>query len=139
MVHDFLYWLMQQQAAIVHDHAIIYQQFHVLNDVRSEKDCLVFCRCIFPKVFHKQTAITRIQSHGKIIQNQQFRVLGKKQSQRHLRTLSARHGREFLRRKYLQLFQQFIIGLFLPFREKGRIKFLYLRNREVGMLHMPFQ
>ena len=77
VVHDFPGRLVYQQASVVQDHAVVNQQFHVLDDVGGEEYRFVPAGGKVPQVFHEEAAVAGIQSHGEVIQDQQLRVLGK--------------------------------------------------------------
>ena len=75
--HDFPGRFVNQQASVIQNHTIVNQQFHVLDDVGGQEYRFIPSGGKISQVFHEQTAIAGVQSHGEIVEDQQFRVLGK--------------------------------------------------------------
>ena len=88
------------------------------------------------QIFCEESAVAGVESYREIVEYQQIGVLGENETQSHLRSLSARHAGDFLFRRDFQFAHEFIIGLFVPFRIKSRVKSLYLFDIHERVLHM---
>ena len=135
-VEQFLYRLLNQYAAVIHDDTVVDQPFHVLYDVRGKEDGLFFGFGVFAQIFCEESAVAGVESYREIVEYQQIGVLGENETQSHLRSLSARHAGDFLFRRDFQFAHEFIIGFFVPFRIKSRVKSLYLFDIHERVLHM---
>ena len=136
-VQQFLYGLLDEDASVIHDDAVVYQPFHILNDVRGQENSFVFRAGIVTQIVHEETAVAGIQTEREIVQYQQFWVLCQDKSQCHLRTLSARHTRDALSGSYFQFVHQVVVRFFAPLsRIESRIKLLNLPDGHELILHV---
>ena len=128
---------LHQDAAIVHDNAIIDQSFQILNDVRGKEDRLTLTVRPIPEIFDKESTITRIETHREIIENQQFGILCQEQTECHLAALTVRHTADALSGSHLEFLHQFIISLLTPLSgiELG-VEMLDLLDVHELILHM---
>lgn len=58
-VQQFLYGLLDEDASVIHDDAVVYQPFHILNDVRGQENSFVFRAGIVTQIVHEETAVAR--------------------------------------------------------------------------------
>ena len=138
-VQQFLYGLLDKDASVIHDDAVVYQALHVLNDVRGQENCFVFRTGVVAQIVHKEAAVAGVQAEREIVQHQQFRILRQDKSQCHLRTLSARHTRDALSGSYFQFVHQVVVGFLTPLsRIESRIKLLNLPDSHELILHVSF-
>ena len=138
IAQDLRYRALQQDAAVIHDDAVVHQTFHVLDDMGSQEDGLALGLGIFPQVIHEQAAVTRVETQGEIVQDQEVGILGKDKTQGHLRTLPAGHVGDTLSRRNFEFCHQFIISILAPLGIKGRIETFYLADGHELVLHMAF-
>ena len=130
-------FLLDEDTSVIHDDAVVYQAFHILNDVRGQENSFVFRAGIVTQIVHEEAAIAGVQTEREIVQYQQFWVLRQDKSQCHLRTLSARHTRDALSGSYFQFVHQVVVRFFAPLsRIESRIKLLNLPDGHELILHV---